>query len=431
MKTIIHFFLFFALLYSSTVNAQWRMHNGANAPFGQAYSGYKIAYDNTREKLWVFSSKFTVGHVLLEYTETNGWATKPAPPFTENENVVSVKFRNGTGWCLTTQGLYKFENDQWGQVTLPAGYSVMQTLDGLYVDSKNVWFTGGPQGKGITKFDGLNWVNYNKQNSPGLGQDIALTDISMNEEDSVLWVSTNCFADSAGVYSFDIKNNDWHLYNNIDQKYSCVHGVVPVKNGAIVGTCNFSSIRVLDNNGIFKESIDGNFKVGCISKMEADPDNESWAWVMSDWKLFHFKDTLNYNIYDTLNTPVKGQFMYDVAIQEEYHDSSRIWVITDMGLFSYTYTSKGVTTGINDPMSVFDDMQVYPNPGKGTFTLASQSLSNVAVEIRDSYGKLVHHKPIVGSELYSVDMSDLPAGIYFITISNGAARIFRKLILTE
>jgi hypothetical protein len=433
MKLSVKLFFFICLLASTQSKAQWRIHNGTNSPFEQGIDVYKLGFDDNSKKVWASAYKYPQGNYLWEYTETNGWSAMSNLPFSTLEGIVSIKFRNNIWWCLTTKNLYKYENNSWQKITLPSGYTIPQTIDGLYVDNKNVWFVSGIQGKGLTKYDGVNFTTYNSGNTAGFKQDDGITDISMNEQDSILWVSSNCVGGLSGVASFDIKNDTWKLYDNGDAKYGCVHAVAPIKDKIIVGTCNFSSIRILNTNGVYTQSLEGTGKVNCVNIIEADPDNENWAWVTTDYKLIHFKDTLHYQLFDTSNTILKGTFIYVMAVQKKHNDSSRVWLTTSKGLFSYTYSSKEPpVTGVDEAVSIINAIEVYPNPSKGIYNLSAiTDASKFSFDVRNITGQSVNYQLIKTAGGTSINISELPAGIYTLAISDGISKVFRKLILTE
>ncbi|TNE80081.1 MAG: T9SS type A sorting domain-containing protein [Bacteroidetes bacterium] len=81
------------------------------------------------------------------------------------------------------------------------------------------------------------------------------------------------------------------------------------------------------------------------------------------------------------------------------------------------------------------DMQVFPNPGQGIFTLSSQNphTGNVLVDVRDMKGQLIRSVSLDNNELnngYSLDLRDLNTGLYLLQVSasNGASHV-EKLVI--
>ncbi|HMJ68711.1 MAG TPA: endo-1,4-beta-xylanase [Cyclobacteriaceae bacterium] len=82
-----------------------------------------------------------------------------------------------------------------------------------------------------------------------------------------------------------------------------------------------------------------------------------------------------------------------------------------------------LTTGVEDHET---GLQVYPNPApSGNFTLES-SLGEFDVHIRDLQGRVILERKVSGLVPVSLQV---PVGLYFIEISNGTMREFRKLVL--
>lgn len=69
-------------------------------------------------------------------------------------------------------------------------------------------------------------------------------------------------------------------------------------------------------------------------------------------------------------------------------------------------------------------INVYPNPSNGHFTVSSDT--NIELKVKNALGQLVYEKKISANT--STQINDLPAGIYFITNSDGQ---FRKKIIVN
>lgn len=77
--------------------------------------------------------------------------------------------------------------------------------------------------------------------------------------------------------------------------------------------------------------------------------------------------------------------------------------------------STSCATGIQEPGKENDMIRVYPNPSNGEITLSGW----YETTIRDITGKSILHTP--GAE--KVDIRSIPAGMYFITLSNKEGKI--------
>jgi len=78
-------------------------------------------------------------------------------------------------------------------------------------------------------------------------------------------------------------------------------------------------------------------------------------------------------------------------------------------------------TGVNEWEEVSDLISVYPNPA-GAFAeiISHEYLSNASFELYDLHGKLISSQNITGTKI-RLNRNEMPAGMYFIRLSNGDA----------
>ncbi|MBP5547328.1 MAG: thiol protease/hemagglutinin PrtT [Bacteroidales bacterium] len=95
------------------------------------------------------------------------------------------------------------------------------------------------------------------------------------------------------------------------------------------------------------------------------------------------------------------------------------WMID--GIFTWDGTES-----INDMTSF--DFQVNPNPAKGAITL-SMPEDNVNIDIFSIDGKKMKNINIQGTQQRTIDINDLPAGIYMLRASTNKAASIKKLIV--
>lgn len=73
-------------------------------------------------------------------------------------------------------------------------------------------------------------------------------------------------------------------------------------------------------------------------------------------------------------------------------------------------------------------IQIYPNPNSGLFTIKLGNLSSGTIKIFNSNGNLIFTEPIIGEEI-KVNIQNQPAGIYFIKIQSNKTIITKKIII--
>ncbi len=91
---------------------------------------------------------------------------------------------------------------------------------------------------------------------------------------------------------------------------------------------------------------------------------------------------------------------------------------------------------LGNPDIVDPEMQVhcYPNPVKQTLFIECRNYNNLAGDllIRDIQGKiLIRQKIVPGESAVAVDVSRLPSGIYWLTISNGFQIPFKYIVVKQ
>jgi hypothetical protein len=77
----------------------------------------------------------------------------------------------------------------------------------------------------------------------------------------------------------------------------------------------------------------------------------------------------------------------------------------------YNYTSSAVTA------QELSEIRIYPNPTNGLLTLDLGQISEGTVMLIDLQGRVIRSIN-VKSSISSIDLSDLPAAMYFLRISS-------------
>lgn len=93
----------------------------------------------------------------------------------------------------------------------------------------------------------------------------------------------------------------------------------------------------------------------------------------------------------------------------------------------------GCSVGINE-IPVSNLFSVYPNPSNGIFniTIAEQNFNKINLTIYNSIGQFVNTYSITpGTKNYTVDLSELPAGAYYLTLSNGKEISSKTIIIAK
>jgi hypothetical protein len=150
--------------------------------------------------------------------------------------------------------------------------------------------------------------------------------------------------------------------------------------------------------------------------------------------------TLNINAVITVSSlpfPVDLQLI----TYQYYHSSQKFPIVTvtttgfDSPIGSNTTTAVSVNNlifaGINE-MTFDNSYSVYPNPASGSFhvLLNNPSSENVSVAIINQLGQMIRKEELGNNAIdASIDIKDMPSGVYFVKTSLGNKNSVKKLII--
>ena len=129
------------------------------------------------------------------------------------------------------------------------------------------------------------------------------------------------------------------------------------------------------------------------------------------------------------NTTIQSSsVLYDVdvagdqPINDFFYDGSDMFMATHNGVYS-TYSrecDEDVITGINDETNdeneTYNDVNLYPNPNNGTFTINNIE-NGTSIKVISSTGQLVYNSTVEYSNTKELELN-VPTGIYFVQLSN-------------
>lgn len=101
----------------------------------------------------------------------------------------------------------------------------------------------------------------------------------------------------------------------------------------------------------------------------------------------------------------------------------------------YAYLNKDyMIVGVNELSKEVAGLNVFPNPAKSNFNirLINENAEEVSYEITNTLGQTVRAENLVsskGESVYSVETSNLEAGIYFVKVKVGNALSVKKITL--
>ncbi|MCX6296034.1 MAG: T9SS type A sorting domain-containing protein [Bacteroidetes bacterium] len=88
-------------------------------------------------------------------------------------------------------------------------------------------------------------------------------------------------------------------------------------------------------------------------------------------------------------------------------------------------------TGIDQPLYPESDLEIFPNPSNGIFTIRKQTLSNDenTIEIYNALGAKIYSTVKAKQSSYDIDISAFPKGIYFVKFNDGEINHDQKIIV--
>ncbi len=124
----------------------------------------------------------------------------------------------------------------------------------------------------------------------------------------------------------------------------------------------------------------------------------------AEWRYHPIALDKNYGKINTLDCNT----IYEWQVQAICDAGASEW--TDIS----TFTTLDCRLGNDDELSV----QVYPNPATNTLFIETDELisENVSIEIHDVTGNKLQQLTLNNEELLELDISSLPAGLYFANI---------------
>lgn len=156
-------------------------------------------------------------------------------------------------------------------------------------------------------------------------------------------------------------------------------------------------------------------------------------------------DTLTVTVYELPETPVIGQDADQLFVANDDAHSVQWYLdgaiidgatgntvdITDAGAYSVVFTSADDCTSTSEAYSTALDVDniitdakvsaLYPNPAEETISLTIDYLNShdMQLNIMDALGKSVYQSnktAQAGQQIYTVDVSEMPSGLYFVQI---------------
>ena len=88
-------------------------------------------------------------------------------------------------------------------------------------------------------------------------------------------------------------------------------------------------------------------------------------------------------------------------------------------------------TGVNELVSTENDIEIFPNPSNGIFTIRSLTSNSEEqyLEVYNMLGAKIHSSSKSKLAAYTIDLSNQSKGIYFVKVFRGEKCVTKKIIV--
>jgi Tol biopolymer transport system component len=224
--------------------------------------------------------------------------------------------------------------------------------------------------------------------------------ISAVNDDDIMWCS---FADNGNMYY--TKTGDFNSY--CSKKVSGVYQAgVQITSGA--------HPYVSSDESFFLYNASGDIYIRL-----KDTEGISWGPAI---KLNSSINTLNGETCPSLSPD--GKYMFFSRYNDVGNKSDIYWVSTDF--------IEELKKSLNSVIPTFrQNIQFFPNPTKGFINIAfnEQSYKNAVVEINNIEGKQLLSNTFQNNPTTTIDISNIPIGIYIINLSVDGQKLNKKICI--
>ena len=199
-----------------------------------------------------------------------------------------------------------------------------------------------------------------------------------------------------------------------------IHPTNPEK--IAVATTSNSKVFVSEDGGLSWLNYKFNLPGFSALALVWDNNGEDGLYLGMDYGIFYIDNT--FNEWQPYSTNLPNVIINELEINSA---DGKIYAGTyGRGIWASPYVPHllNTTSLLNDT-----DVEIFPNPVKNSVTLNFKKGAEADFRIYDQLGKLVRYEPNVYiSQPYSIDISELNSGIYFIRINSDIGTITKRLI---
>lgn len=342
-------------------------------------------------------------------------------------NTTSIALWNGTKWDSLPKQAFRYGK----YVTV---YGFLKKNNEVYIHGDFDTIAGQPS-NGLAKWDGINFTSIALPITPGFQGIVKMIDYQ-NE----LYITGGIFnqgsTQARDVLKFDGTSWISTTGGGLKGGYSSVGDFI-IYNNELYASGHFTKAEGNQANNIMKWDGTQWKDIGfgntpafiAINKMLVY-QNKLWVFGTFDKAAGGFAskiavyDGINWCAStDTINNNLESAVVYrDTIYLGGYFNKINSDSIKYMAKLKYPSNYNNcINVGINE-QSFFPNLKLYPNPSSSSLHISDEQndLSNSTIEITNNIGQTILQMPFSSS----IDVSILPEGCYFITITTNQSQRF-------
>jgi len=375
---------------------------------GQAVKSIDFEDDN----VWALTDE----QVVCFNKTINSETLYPVPETGEIDRCHSLKITpNGKKWISTYWSVHSLEGANWVQHIVPVGIGV---ISGIEADrTNNLWITVSGFGVGaLYKYDGVSF-SYNNSENSDLPYDLVFA-VTADKAGNIWMGNTNRNATdlTLNLETMTLVKNDGENWTSFPGPASIFTKMIFEDMGHLLwiqGNDNkLFKWDLSDNSWSQYLTLDENYSLEAV-------DSENNLWFVNEDNGIAVYNGSDWSFITTSNSGLPSDTVYQIAIDS---DGTK-WIATANGLAALRLMSS-----VESNSKPMNEVVLYPNPAHDFITLEiPNALQNSTVDIINISGQVIKSFSLAKNQKL-LDISNIPAGVYLVSIQMDGNHILKKIV---
>jgi photosystem II stability/assembly factor-like uncharacterized protein len=228
------------------------------------------------------------------------------------------------------------------------------------------------------------------------------------------------FTASSGVFEYNPNTSSWTDKSDTNMYYWC-HDLVVDNNDASQNTWYVGVYSGWGGNGngmggLYKTTDAGHSWTKVLDNVDVssctiNPNNPDEMYITTHSYGLWYSNNIN-NTHPVIKQVDNYKFGVPQRVFFDPFDSKKIWITSFGNGMQWGETT---STGISTKNNCSSNIKIYPNPASTYVQIESKKLIGESIKIIDITGKTIINV-VAGKAKQSVDISNLPKGVYFIKV---------------